>query len=112
MDESILGSIKALMSINEDDSVFDTEIIIFINSALFTLCQLGVGPYTPFKITGLNETWSDFLPDIDNLSMVKTYVYLKTRLMFDPPASAALMTAMKEQIAESEWRLNVETDRS
>ena len=118
MDESILTSIKKLLGITEDYEYFDTDIKIHINSIFATLNQLGVGPKRPFKITGKVETWDMFMlswkdseQKID-IEFVKTYIYLKVRLLFDPPSSSAVMQAFQEQAAEYEWRLNVACDET
>lgn len=108
MDESILTTIKKLLGMTSVYDAFDSEIITHINSVFFTLCQLGVGPTTPFTISGATETWSDFLGD-DNLKFepVKTYIYIKVRTVFDPPSSSFALSALKEEAAMYEWRLNV-----
>lgn len=110
MDNSILNSIKNNAGVNSDDSVFDGEIILHTNSAFMKLRQLGVGPETPFSIEDDGPEWTDFTEDESILPMVKSYVTLYVRLLFDPPTSSALETAMKEQLSEYEWRLNVEAD--
>ena len=82
-----------------------------INSALNILNQLGVGPETPFVITGNTETWEDFLgEDLNKLELVKTYVYAKVRVAFDPPATSFGIDALNEIAKEAEWRLNVMVD--
>ena len=112
MDESILDTIKDLVGVSSEDNAFDGEIITAINTAFFTLNQIGVGEGSPFNITGNSEVWRDFIGDIDSLSMIKNYVGLRVRLLFDPPATQTLMTAIRDQITEYEWRLNVEADYS
>ena len=112
MDDSILDSIKDIVGVGTEDDVFDGELIVVINTAFFTLYQLGVGGDKPFTITSNSECWNDFIDNIDELSMVKSYIGLKTRILFDPPTSSPLMDAIKNQIAEYEWRLNVECDKS
>lgn len=107
VEESILLSIKKLLGILESETHFDTDIIIHINSALTTLKQLGVGPEDGFKVTGTDNKWSEFIPDEKRLDSVKTYIYLKVKLVFDPPLNASLMESFKETIRELEWRLNV-----
>lgn len=104
--ESILISIKKMLGITSEYQHFDPELIIYINSVFTTLAQLGVGSTTPFKITSSKETWNEFLPDGD-LESVKTYVYLKVRLIFDPPTSSYVQQAYQDQIRELEWRMNV-----
>ena len=109
MEESILVSIKKLLGLTEEYTAFDTDVIIHINSVFMILNQLGVGPDEPFRITGDSETRSDFTTAMD-VEAVKSYVYLKVRLIFDPPMSSAVKDAVKSTIDELEWRLNVQVD--
>lgn len=102
---SILETIRKMIGPSASYQIFDTDLIIHINSAFSRLCQLGVGPSYPFKITGSDETWEDFMPPDDMPEEVKQYIYLKTRQMFDTPASATVVNVFKEQIAELEWTL-------
>lgn len=110
MSDSILVSIKKLLGITEEYDYFDADIIMHINMAFMVLYQLGVGPKTPFTIEDASATWSDFMGDSTDLAGVKTYVFLKVKLVFDPPQSSAAMEAIKQNIAELEWRLNVTAD--
>lgn len=110
MSDSILVSIKKLLGITEEYDYFDADIIMHINMAFMVLYQLGVGPKTPFTIEDASATWSDFMGDSTDLAGVKTYVFLKVKLVFDPPQSSAAMEAIKQSIAELEWRLNVTAD--
>lgn len=107
--ESILTSIKKLLGITEDYEAFDTDIIIHINSALMVLNQLGIGE-EGFTIDSSSETWDDFLGKSENVNAVKTLVYLRVRLAFDPPANSFVTSAIQEMIKEYEWRLNVQVD--
>ncbi len=108
MTESILTSIKKLLGIEESYEHFDPDIIMHINSVLMVLTQLGLGPSEGFSISDKSKTWADFLGgDCSNLEGVKTYVYMKVRLIFDPPATAALIDSMNRLVNEFEWRLNV-----
>ena len=110
--ESILTSIKKLIGITEDYKHFDTDLIIHINSVFMILSQMGIGPDNGFSISDETTTWEDFLPsDNKNFEAVKTYIYLKTRLIFDPPQSSSTMEAIKQTISELEWRLNVEAEQ-
>lgn len=107
--ESILLTIKKLLGITEEYTHFDTDAIVHINSAIMTLRQLGVGPTEGFSITGKEETWADYLGDDAKLiEGVKTYIYLKTKLVFDPPQSSIVLESIKEMISEYEFRLNHE----
>lgn len=109
--DSILNTIKKMLGIVEDLNAFDEDIKICINSAIFSLSQIGVGPSEGYSITGTSETWSDYLGDqLNSLQAVKNYIFLKTRIVFDPPTVGAVMDAYKNQIAELEWRLNVQVD--
>lgn len=103
---SILDSIKQIVTGNVEDTSFDSELIIYINSALSIVNKLGVGP-DGFKITGKNETWSEFLLDRTDLEEVKTNVYLRVRLMFDPPQNSFLVSAIKEQIEETNFYIEL-----
>lgn len=105
--ESILISIKKLLGIAEDYTQFDPDIIMHINSALMVLNQIGVGPEKPVSITDQLNTWQDTLGDIDNIEAVKSYIYLKVRILFDPP-SGSVLEALNRQIDEFEWRLSVQ----
>lgn len=105
--ESILNTIKKLLGIDESYTQFDTDIIIHINSVFDVLYQLGVGQ--PYSIESDAETWNDYLDDMSKLQMIKTYMYMKVRLAFDPP-TGGMLEALKEQMAEYEWRINVMVD--
>lgn len=110
VDDSILDSIKKLLGIASDYTNFDTDIIIYINSAFMVLNQLGVGPEEGFKITGKDELWSNYITDNDNLEAVKSYIHLKVKVAFDPPLNSTVMEAHKQLISEYEWRLNVQSE--
>ena len=111
MDESILTSIKKLLGIPEDHEHFDSDIIMHINSVFMILTQLGIGPDDGFKIKDKSTTWSDYLPDEANIESVKSYMYLKVRLLFDPPSSSSIMESINRLISELEFRLNVESGK-
>lgn len=110
--ESILTSIKKMLGIDEAYTHFDADIIMHINSVLMILTQLGVGPEEGFVIEDDTSTWINFIPEANaaQLHAVKTYIYMKVKLMFDPPLSSAVIESMNRQIAEFEWRLNVAVD--
>lgn len=110
MDDSILDSIKKILGMPPDYDAFDTDLVIHINSVFGILAQLGVGPAGGFSISDNTTLWKAYLGDSKNLEMVKSYMALKVRLVFDPPTIGAVMDAMKEQIREYEWRLNVQVD--
>lgn len=108
---SILHDIKKMIGPSADYDYFEPDLIIHINSALNTLKQLGIGPEEGFSITkDGDETWEDFLEDNSNIEMVKSYVYLKVKILFDPPSSGTIMEAYKAAIAEFEWRANVDVE--
>lgn len=108
MEESILTSIKKLLGITENDTNFDTDIVIHINSVFMVLNQLGVGPSEGFRIEDKYSTWDEYITEDDDLDAVKTYMYLKVKLLFDPPLSSSVLEANKQLINELEWRLNVQ----
>lgn len=110
MEDSIFKTIKGLLGPDADYNEFDQDIIVFINSAIATLTQLGIGPDSGFRITGEDETWQDFLGDAKDLDSVKSYIYMKVRIAFDPPTSSFVMSAYEEACKEYEWRLNVAVD--
>ena len=105
--ESILTSVKKLLGYTKEQTDFDTDIIIHINSALARLNLLGVGPKDGFSIQDDIPIWEDFIEDNPKLNDVKTYVYLKVKLVFDPPSSASVVAAMERSIQELEFCLNV-----
>ena len=109
MNDSILTSIKKMLGITEEYTHFDTDIIIHINTVFMALNQLGVGPSSGFKIEDNGKLWMDYISEDDDLEAVKTYIYLKVKLLFDPPLSSSVIEVMKQSIAELEWRLNVQT---
>lgn len=107
--ESILQSIKKMLGVSGD--YFDPEIINFINSQLIRLHQLGVRPESIFTITNETSTWADFLgSEENNLAMVKPFVYVGVKLLFDPPQSSTLLQQLNSQKQEYEWLLNVIVD--
>ena len=109
--ESILTSIKKMLGIAEEYTQFDADIIMHINSVFTTLTQLGVGPSEGFYIEDEAAEWKDFIPDFNKLQAVKTYMYLKVRLLFDPSSlGASTLSAYERQTQELEWRLNVSAE--
>lgn len=108
--ESILTSIKKLLGIAEEYTHFDTDIIMHINSVFSILTQIGVGPSEGFSIHDSYAVWTDFLPEDTRLEMVKSYVYLKVKTMFDPPDRSAVMESMNRMINELEFRISVTVD--
>jgi len=107
---SILTSIKKSLNLAEDYEAFDQDVIMHINSVFSTLNQLGVGPVNGFMIQDKTPTWDAFLGSDPRLNHVKTYVFLRVRLLFDPPATGFHTTAINDQIKELEWRLNVQRE--
>lgn len=119
MDQSILNSTKKILGVGNDDDSFDHDIITHINTAFSILTDLGVGPENGFIIEGSDEEWESYFPNEDDpallkvqLSKIKTVVYLRTRLLFDPPAISYLLDAMKNQLQEAEWRLNANREET
>lgn len=109
--ESILNSVKKLLGILPETTEFDPDIIMNINAAISTLRQIGVGPNEPYLVTDAEQTFSSFLgEDSKETSLVKMYLFYKTKIGFDPPQSSIVMESIKEMIKETEWRLNVQVD--
>jgi hypothetical protein len=108
--DSILTSIKKLLGIEEEYTHFDADIIIYINSILSVLTQLGIGPTTGYAITDKTAKWEDFLGEGAAVGTVQAYVYLRVRLLFDPPTAAAAIESMNRIVSEFEWRLHVSAD--
>lgn len=112
MEKSILTNIKTILNLDENYTPFDSDIIIEINSAFSHLNQLGVGPPEGFEIEDKQNTWDELGLPLNQLSMVKTYIYLKVRKVFDPPATSFHLEAVNKQIEEHEWRLGVFRDEA
>lgn len=110
MEQSILTSIKKLLGIPAEYEHFDQDLIMHINSVFMILNQLGVGPEEGFHIEDDTVFWQDYVEDPDELQAIKSYIHLKTKLLFDPPASGTIMECYKQMINEMEWRLNVAVD--
>lgn len=107
---SILTSIKKLLGIPESYEHFDADLIMYINSVLMILTQLGVGPKEGFQVEDKETEWYDFIPDSQNLQIVKSYIHQRVKLLFDPPLSSAVLESMNRTISELEWRINVEAE--
>lgn len=107
MSDSILKTTKKSLDIPEDYDVFDQNIILHINSVFSTLNQLGIGPVDGFEIEDDSATWTSFLGMNVRYNMVKTYMYLRVRMLFDPPTTSFLIDAVNKQKDELEWRLSV-----
>lgn len=112
MSESILNSTKKAVNLAESDTAFDQDIIMYINGVFSTLNQLGVGPDEGYMIEDESATWDLFLGTDPRLNHVKTYMYLRVRMLFDPPTTGHHTTAMEKQIEQHEWRLNVQREEA
>ena len=108
MNESIFTTIKTLLDVHADDDSFDADILTYINSALYSLRQIGVGPKEGFVVTGADQTWSEFSTNASLIGEVKTYIQQKVRLLFDPPNNSFLVSAIQENLKELEFRLNMD----
>jgi hypothetical protein len=112
MEQSILTSTKKILGIAEDYTVFDLDIITHINTAFSTLTQLGVGPAAGYMIEDATNEWSEFVADDLQYNSVKSYVFLRVRMLFDPPTTSYLISASEKQIQELEWRLSVHREET
>jgi hypothetical protein len=108
MEESILISTKKILGLDAAITAFDLDVMTHINTAFSTLYQLGVGPDTGFSIEDDTKVWQDFISgDEVIVNACKTYVYLRVRLLFDPPTTSFVLAAQKEQLQEYEWRISI-----
>lgn len=106
MEDRILPSIKKLLGVDDSYEIFDTDILLYINAAIGTLNQIGVGPEDGFMVMDKTATWVTFLGDDPRLNSAKAYVYLRVKLLFDPPTTSYLIEANAKLTQEFEWRLN------
>lgn len=105
----VLTDIKKLIGFDEDYNAFDQDIVMQINSALSILKQIGVEVLSNVTLDG-SEDWEDILGEHADIEMIKNYIYMKTKLVFDPPVNGSVMESLKEQIKEFEWRINFEIE--
>lgn len=110
MEDSILNSVKLSLGIASDYTYFDDQLIMHINTAFAVLNQLGVGPKDGYQISGPDDSWSDYTKSNKQLNMMKTYMYAKVRLIFDPPQSSAVKECLNETVKEYESRIRYETE--
>ena len=108
--DSILISVKKMLGITEEYTHFDANIIIHINSVFSILTQLGVGPPKGFSIKDASATWDDFVPENPQLELIKSYMYMKVKLLFDPPLTSSAVDSMQRLINELECRINITVD--
>lgn len=106
MEDSILTSTKKLLGLAADYTAFDLDILTHLNAVFSELSELGIGPEDGLYVEDEHATWSELLVSDKKLAMVKTYIHLKVKLLFDPPGTSFLLEAMNDQIARQEWRLN------
>ena len=107
MSESILASVKKTLGLGEDYTAFDADIIIHINSVFTILNDLGIGPEDGFMIEDAEDTWDMYLGSDVNQNLIRTYMYLRVRLLFDPPATSFHIAAIEKELQEFEWRISV-----
>lgn len=110
MQDSILMTIRKLVCGNPYADHFDTDLLVHINACFSILNQLGVGPESGFVVTDVTQNWSSYVADSTVLNLVKTYVTLKVKKIFDPPLTSSVLEAMDKEISQLEWRLNVAVD--
>lgn len=108
--QSILGTIKKMLGIADEYEVYDTDILVLLNSVFISLKQLGVGPKEGYSVKDANNLWTEFLPDGPLLEATKSYIYMKVRLIFDPPSTSYIIESFNKAIAEYEFRANVDAD--
>ena len=111
MEESILITIKKLIGFDKDYDYFDTDLVVQINSCFSTLSDLGVGPEEGFHITGKDEKWSEYIFTPIYMGMIKNYIYINTKLVFDRPETSYAIESLSKTASELEWRLHMESER-
>ena len=109
MSSSILNDVKHTLGLLPEQTAFDTDVMLHTNSAIATLTQIGVGPVEGYMIMGPDNQWDEFIVD-PRLNAVKSYIFLKVKLMFDPPGTGFVVASMERQITELEYRINVVVD--
>lgn len=109
MDESILNDIKKYIGIDESYTVFDDVLISHINTIIFILRQMGVGPQEGFLVTS-DENWEDYIPEIAKIPAVRTYIQIRVKMLFENLTNSALIESLNQSMNELAWRLNVEVD--
>ena len=112
MSDSILTSIKKMLGITSEYDYFDADLIMCINSVLSILTQLGVGPKTGFSIHNTEEIWHDLLGEDGRLEMIKNYIHLRVKILFDPPQNASLAKVFEDEAKELEWRIMIAAEQA
>lgn len=110
MEDSILNDVKKFLGLTPEYKAFDSEIIMYINSVILILAQIGVGPTSGFRVFDEHDSWEEYLSENNDPEAVKTYMGMKVKYMFDPPSGSAAMEALKSVCSELEWRINLEVD--
>ena len=113
--DTILTSIKKQIGIDESSTDFDDQVVLAINMAISVLTQIGIGPSSGFMLQTKNETWEDYISDLETsprFIQVQSYIYCRTKLLFDPPASKTMFDALQSLATELEWRLKTESEKS
>ena len=109
--DSILVTVRESLGLQaDDDNSFSDELIMLINSSLADFAQLGVGPSTGFSITGEEETWDDLLGGDPRLNNVQSLLFLKVKMLHDPPETGYLVTSYEKLIEKAEWRVMIAAD--
>lgn len=110
--DSVLLSVKKVLGLEADYTHFDPDIIMHINTLLMTMSQLGVPVPVDFSVEDDTATWAELTGGLTDIQAVKSYLYLKVRLIFDPPATSFVIEAMERQAQELEWRIIAQMERS
>lgn len=110
LEDSILATIKKQLGLDREYEAYDQDILLLINAAFLNLNQINVGPKEGFHVSGIDQIWTDFTEDSITLDAVKSYIYAKVRLIFDPPSSSFVVEAYNKWIAELEYRMLMQND--
>lgn len=107
---SILDDVKLALGLLPEDTSFDPTIIMHINSVFSMLhSATGVGGPAGFAIAGRDETW-DMLFEDTRLNSIKSYVFVRVKVLFDPHIIGAVLSAHERQFQEMEFRIMAEAD--
>lgn len=109
MSSSIMDDVKHMLGLLPAETAFDSDVMIHVNTIFTTLHQLGVGSDEGFMIEDNSTQWDEFITD-DRLNGIKSYMFLRAKLLFDPPQVGFVIASMDRQIAELEWRIRLEAE--
>ena len=111
INNSILDTVKTFVGVDKDETVFDKELILEINSIFLELFQNGIDELKAFSVSDGKEKWSDI--DINPLIVllnVQIYICIKVNILFDKSMSSSLVDNYNKIANEALWRINIEKE--